>query len=456
MKYALRTSCSMVAGVAVIWLSLAVSSGASPAAIASITRPRLLSDVAESTVKSVVNISVQAQSVSAHPLREYFGPRMRPTPRRRRGLGSGVIVSAQGVILTNNHVVRGATKIEVTLHNGVKVQARLVGADPQSDLAVIRLRKPVPDLRVMSFADSDKVRLGQVVLAIGSPFGLSQTVTSGIVSAKSRANVGINDYEDFIQTDAAINPGNSGGALVDLHGRLVGINTAIASRSGGSQGIGFAIPANMAAQVLKGLMSDGKVDRGWLGVAIQQLTSRLAEAFDLTDDTGVLVAQVQPGSPAAQSGLKQGDVITAVDQVKTPTPARLRNVIARRGSKVSVVLSLWRRGKKQEVSVTLGRAPTRSKTAKAHQKLVPKAKVRWGVQVAADERNGALTVMRVVPASPAARAGLQPADVIVSAQGKTVRSAQQFFRIARAVPSGKSLLLRVRNRVMIRYVVLTP
>ncbi|MCO4763941.1 MAG: trypsin-like peptidase domain-containing protein [Myxococcales bacterium] len=330
----------------------------SPAALAATSgNPTLFSEVAETAVKSVVNIRVKSRAVAGRRSRtSRFGRRQRPG---RQGLGSGVIVSTSGMIVTNNHVVRSAQAIEVTLHDGRKFAAKLVGADPQTDVAVLQLNGRVSGLRAMKFANSGAARLGQVVLAIGSPFGLSQTVTAGIVSAKGRTNVGIADYENFIQTDAAINPGNSGGALVDLRGRLLGINTAIASRTGGSNGIGFAIPSKMVKRIMTSLVTKGQVDRGWLGVAIRSPSPQMARALGLGAQRGVLIADVQRGSPAQKAGLRQRDVVLKVDSVDIAGPSRLRNEIAAKGSGREVTLTLWRGGKIQRLKVRLGRIPGR-------------------------------------------------------------------------------------------------
>ena len=252
-------------------------------------------------------------------------------PERENSLGSGVIVRKSGVILTNNHVIEGASKIRVTLSDGRDFDAEVVGADPKSDIAVIKMLKPPKDLAPIALGDSDSLRLGEMVVAIGNPFGLGHTVTMGIVSAKGRANVGIVDYEDFIQTDAAINPGNSGGALIDLQGRLIGINTAIASRSGGYQGIGFAVPSNMARAVMNSLLKHGRVVRGWLGVAIQPVTKDLQRAMGLKTTKGVLISDVMQDSPAARSGIKRGDVIELAGETLRD-PVHLRNRVAAAGS----------------------------------------------------------------------------------------------------------------------------
>ncbi len=460
--------------VAAVGLGLSLSpqlahAGSSAAISAVVGGPQVISDVAERAVKSVVNIAVRTSATPAHHLGLPFGFGERgPRPHSGKSLGSGVIVSTSGVVLTNNHVVRRATAIEVTLHDGRKVAARLVGADPQSDVAVLQLEGSVSGLVAMPFGDSRQARLGQVVLAIGSPFGLSQTVTAGIVSAKGRADVGIVDYEDFIQTDAAINPGNSGGALVDLQGRLLGINTAIASRSGGSQGIGFAIPAHMAKRVMGSLIATGKVDRGWLGVAIQPVTRPLARAFGLRVASGVLVADVKPGAPAERAGVKRGDIILAVDGTAVQRTSQLRNLIADKGSRSKAVLTVWRDKRRRTVRVRLGAAPSRAVQGPAAPSQATQG--RWGIGVANDDgrrraprslapsagvdTQRGVRIARVQPGSPAARAGLRVGEHIVAVASQPVADVDTFVAAVRQQGDAKRLLLRVVARGGARFVVL--
>ncbi len=252
------------------------------------------------------------QPFSNDPLfRQFFGDQGpgsdRPQPQREQGLGSGVIIGTNGYILTNNHVVDGATDVKVYLHDGREFQAHIVGTDAKTDVAVLKI--DANNLPAIPLGDSSKVQVGDLVFAVGDPFGVGQTVTMGIVSAKGRANLGIEDYEDFIQTDASINPGNSGGALIDARGELIGINTAILSRSGGSQGIGFAIPVNLARHDMNEIVAHGHVIRGWLGATIQNVTPAMAKAFGMEAPGGALIADVSPNSPAAEAGLKSGDII---------------------------------------------------------------------------------------------------------------------------------------------------
>ena len=355
-------------------LGLAVGIGALRSAPSqAVAAPSVLADssipdVAERAVQSVVNIStsrtVQTGPAAwdpffSDPRSPFFGGE--PSERKASSLGSGVIVTAQGRILTNNHVVQGADDITVTLSNGTELPAKLVGTDPRSDVAVLQLQGQLPPLKPLAFGDSSGLRLGEVVLAIGDPFGVGQAVTMGIVSAKGRASVGIVDYEDFIQTDAAINPGNSGGALVNLRGELVGINTAILSKSGGYQGIGFAIPSNMAKQISDMLVKDGRVKRGYLGVNIATVNQDVAKKVGLKVDHGVLVTGVQPDGPASKAGLKDGDVIVSFDGNEVKDAGKLRNAIAMSASGTSMDLQVVRGGGKQTVKVKLAELPVPKK-----------------------------------------------------------------------------------------------
>jgi len=340
-----------------------------------------ISDVAERVVDSVVNIST-TQTVDDGPgmLDPFFSDPGSPRyggadPRRAQSLGSGVIVSAGGRILTNAHVVDKAAEIRVTLPDGSEVTAEVIGSDPSSDVAVLQLIAPkggkLPVLRPLPMADSSKLRLGAVVLAVGNPFGVGQGVTMGIVSAVGRASVGIEDYEDFIQTDAAINPGNSGGALVDLDGNLVGINTAILSRSGGYQGIGFAIPTNMARPIMDMLVKDGRVSRGYLGVQLAPLNQQTKDHFNLKATTGVVVAGVGDDTPASKAGLQAGDVVTAIDGLPVRELGKLRNQVAMKGAGHTAELAIVRGGAPTKVVVKLGELPDRRAVAEADPPRTP-------------------------------------------------------------------------------------
>ncbi len=318
-----------------------------------------IADTAERVVDSVVNISTSAE-IEVDP---FFGAMMGVDgPQKQQGKGSGVIITASGRILTNAHVVKGAADIPVTLQDGSELDAKVVGVDPRADLAVIQLEGKFPALKPIPWADSSTLRLGEVVLAVGDGMGVGKSVTMGIVSAKGRG-LKIADYEDFIQTDAAINPGNSGGALVNLKGELVGINTAIASRSGGYQGIGFAIPTNMAKPIMEQLMKDGHVSRGYLGIGIATVNRAVVKQFDLKATSGVLVANVEKSGPASKAGLVEGDVITAINGRTVKTGDALRNMIAaiRPGTQVSLDVT-HRDGKADSLKAKLAELPEEPST----------------------------------------------------------------------------------------------
>jgi serine protease Do len=380
-----------------------------------------------------------------------------------------VIVRADGVVLTNNHVVEDATEITVTLSDGRNFPATILGTDPRTDLAVLQL-EGVTDLSPLSFGDSTGLRLGEMVLAIGNPFGLEGTVTMGIVSAKGRADVGIVDYEDFIQTDAAINPGNSGGALVNTRGELVGINTAILSRSGGYQGIGFAIPSDMAKSIMESLLANGEVARGWLGVLIQDLKPELAEAFDITTTSGALIADITEGSPAAKAGLKRGDIIIAVGKRQVETSGDLRNRIGMNPPGTRVKITLIRKGRKKSLPVQLGELPNTAKPNESETSFENDAGPLAGVELAplGKERRrelgaefklglgkdtpSGLVVLDLPAAGLAARGGLRAGDIILEANRRPIRSEQDLRGATRDDP-GHLLLLVHRDGATI-YLVL--
>jgi len=413
-----------------------------------------LSDIAELSVRSVVNIASsqtvrqpRAQSpYHGNPFFDYFRQHSEPREQRARSLGSGVIVSADGLVVTNNHVVKNASEIRVTLSDGRQLTAKAVGTDPKSDLALLRLSGDLKGIKPLPFGDSGKLRLGEVVLAIGNPFGVGQTVTMGIVSALGRANMGIVDYEDFIQTDAAINPGNSGGALVNMRGQLVGINTAILSRSGGYQGIGFSIPSAMVQPIMDSLLKHGRVVRGWLGVAIQDLTKEMAQAMGLTLEQGVLVADVEHESPAAKAGLRRGDVITKLNDEPIHSVTRLRNKVAAAGSKAKIKLTLQREGKALVVEIALGVLPgdreatlDRSQGVLGGLTLEPMTEEqRQRLRLPAG--TAGVVVKSIVAGSAADAAGLHAGDVILQINRQNAANPYQFSQIY-ARSGGKVLLL---------------
>jgi len=351
--------------VGLIGTGAALRSGPSPAhASPAVLTDGSIPDVAERVVDSVVNISA-SHAVEAGPavfdpfFSDPFSPGFGdPGDRKAMSKGSGVVVTASGRILTNAHVVKDAEDIKVTLHDNNDYDAKVVGVDPKADLAVLQLKGNLPALKPLVFGDSAAIRLGDVVLAIGDPFGVGKSVTMGIVSAKGRGGMGIEEYEDFIQTDAAINPGNSGGALVNLKGELIGINTAIASKSGGYAGIGFAIPTNMARPIMEQLIKDGKVSRGYLGVSIGTVTPSLAKDQKLPVQRGVLVAAVDPDGPGARAGLLEGDVVVALKGTEVKSDSVLRNTIAMIKPGTTVELEVVHKaGNKATIKPRLGELP---------------------------------------------------------------------------------------------------
>ncbi|MBS0357598.1 MAG: Do family serine endopeptidase [Proteobacteria bacterium] len=350
--------------------SVTIQEAAAPAALPTGKGPASYADAAKAALPAVVHVftskevKAQRNPFSDDPLfRHFFGDRLNNNNKpqqRASGLGSGVIVSPEGYILTNNHVIEAADEIEVALNDGRKLPARIVGRDPESDLAVLQI-KTDGKLHPITFGHTEQLHVGDVVLAIGNPFGVGQTVTMGIVSALGRSHLGINTFEDFIQTDAAINPGNSGGALIDAAGNLVGINAAIYSRSGGSLGIGFAIPVSLARSVMEQIIQSGSVTRGWIGVEVQAITSDLADSFGMPSSDGTLISGVMRGSPADRAGVKPGDVLLTVEGRKVNDPQIMLEAIAALlpGRKANVEL---RRGKdKLDLKVEIGRRPALSR-----------------------------------------------------------------------------------------------
>ncbi len=408
-----------------------------------------LAPMLERTTPAVVNIATLGRvRIRENPLfndpffRHFFDLPRRPRERITQSLGSGVIVDAKkGYILTNNHVIDKAEEIEVTLLDGRKLTAKVVGTDPATDVAVIQVK--AENLTAIPLADSDRLRVGDFVVAIGNPFGLGQTVTSGIISALGRTGLGIEGYEDFIQTDASINPGNSGGALVNLRGELVGINTAIFSQSGGNIGIGFAIPINMAHEVMQQLITHGRVERGMLGVQVQDLTPELAQAFDIPNRKGVVITAVIPGSAAEKAGLKPGDIIVAINDRPVEDSADVRNTIGliRVGSRVK--LTILRDGKERTIHATIGEEQ-RSEIAgeEIHPYLKGAVLGEIGENSPLYERVKGVVVVDVAPGSRAWRAGLRKGDVILSANRRPVSNLKQ---LRKAVKGKKALLLNIQR-----------
>jgi serine protease Do len=385
--------------------------------------------------------------------RRFNGP-SQPPQQREQGLGSGVIMTPDGYILTNNHVVDGATDVTVTLSDKRELKAKVIGTDAKSDIAVVKI--DATNLPTITVADSSKVQVGDYALAIGDPFGVGQTVTMGIVSATGRSNLGIEDYEDFIQTDAPINPGNSGGALVNDRGELVGINTAIISHgSEGSQGIGFAIPANMACDVMEQIVQNGKVTRAYLGVLTQDLTPDVAKAFGEKAPNGALVANVSANSPAQQSGLERGDIIVDVDGKPIADSNALRMTISMMSPGSNVDLKLVRNGSERDVTAKLGTMPTEQAAATPEDNgngsgssalsgvSVENLNAESARDLGVSPNTKGVVVTNVDPASEAAEAGLRRGDIIQEVNRHPVRNASEFEQ---AVHSSKDKPLLLVNR----------
>ncbi len=408
-------------------------------------------EVAERVKPAVVNISSVKKMAGKsnpdmedflkdHPFRQFFGDEFfkRFGPRggnskgfRKQGMGSGVIVKSDGTILTNAHVVKDADEIQVKLSDKRSFPAKVVGLDADSDIAVIKI--DAKDLPTASIGDSDKLRVGEIVLAIGNPFGLTQTVTSGIVSAKGRSNVGIIDYEDFIQTDAAINPGNSGGPLVNIYGEVIGVNTAIATRSGGYQGIGFAIPSNSAKAIMQALLTEGKVRRGLLGVNIQDLNPSLAKSFGTEDLDGALVSQVIEDSPAEKAGVKSGDIILKFKGEPVSGAAHLKNLVGRVKPGAKADLTIFRKGKTMTIPVTVGERDPKKIAALKSDVEGSDTSSELGVeiepvppQVAKSlglEKDQGVRIKSVDPDGMGRNIGLRGGDVVLEINGAAVSDA---------------------------------
>ncbi|KZK74136.1 MAG: protease [Pelodictyon luteolum] len=421
--------------------------------------------IAESATPSVVTVytekTVSRRMMSpfdffGHQFDDFFGfPGMEPREGRKQiqqGLGSGVIVTDDGYILTNNHVIDGADAVFIRTSDNRRLDARVIGTDPKTDLAVIKVT--ARNLKPIVLGDSDRLRVGEWVIAIGSPLGenLARTVTQGIVSAKGRANVGLADYEDFIQTDAAINPGNSGGPLVNINGELVGINTAIASRTGGFEGIGFAVPSNMARKVMTALITKGKVTRGYLGVSIQDIDDNLAKAMQLERAEGALVGTVVARSPAAAAGIATGDVITTFNGAPVKGSVELRNTIAGLAPGTEVLLTFLREGMKRTVRVRLGQQPAPEAIAPGAQGEANRALWFTAAPLTTDQaRNlgpgsGHVVITSVDQSGNAYRAGLRKGDVILAVNRKPVDSFAAFGTAVRNLKEGELLFLLVNRQ----------
>ncbi len=430
-----------------------------------------LADIAEVTKPSVVNISTTTivtmqenpfDGMFNDPLfRRFFGEHFGPPKKyKSSALGSGVIVSKAGYILTNYHVVKNASEMSVTLYDKREFKGKVIGFDEQTDIAVVKV--DATDLPAIKVGASSKLKAGDVVLAIGNPFGLNQTITMGIVSAVGRANIGLSSYEDFIQTDAAINPGNSGGALVNTNGELVGINTAIFSTSGGYMGIGFAIPSDMANAVAQSIIKYGKVIRGWLGVTVQNLTPELAKSFGLKGENGSLVTDVVKNGPADRGGLQSGDVILEYDGKPVDSSTTLRNLVANTKPGTKAEVKIWRGGREEKLRLTIeeekGKRPEAA-TAEFNnvlggvhiQELGPE--LRQGLNIPPDV--GGVLVADVDEDS-AARGVLERDDVILEVNRVHIGGPADYDRVVRAIGPQSGVLLLIYREGEFLYVTLRP
>jgi serine protease Do len=451
-------------------IPILVATQASSATTAKVTFEDGFATIAKRAVPAVVNVSsskvirtpgggIPSPFFSDPLFRQFFGNslpkdfQIPPSAEREHSLGSGVIVNSDGYILTNNHVIDGAKDIRVSLGDKREFQARIVGADAKTDIAVLKVDSK--DLPVLAFGDSSKMQAGHFVLAIGNPFGLNQTVTMGIVSATGRGGLGIEDYEDFIQTDAAVNPGNSGGALVNEQGDLIGINTAIVSGgSGGNQGVGFAIPGNMARNVMEQILKNGKVTRAWLGVSIQPVKQDIAKAFRLPETYGALVGDVTKDSPAARSGLETGDIILDVDGQKIQDSRDLQLKIGNMSPGTTVKLTVFRNGATREIAVKLAEIPgTAAQTAVVSEN---RGTALRGISVSAltpdvtsqlklPASTKGVVVTNIDPASAASEAGILQGDVIQEVNRKPVAGVAEFDRAMQSAGEQPALLLINRN-----------
>lgn len=466
---------SICLGIAVIFGGLAATA---PPVQSLIQASKTRADIVEEAQKAVVHIKVEKSSqpvpMQGHPnpfgSEEFFKrlfPGMPkgsfPAPPQQRGFkqqgqGSGVIINEEGYILTNNHVVGGSEKILVQLNDGREFLGTIIGADSLSDIAVIKIDGE--GFAHLPFGNSDDIRIGETVIAIGNPFGLSNTVTMGIVSAKGRSNIGLVDYENFIQTDAAINPGNSGGPLINLEGAIVGINTAIFSQSGGYQGIGFSVPINMAQHIMQELIETGNVSRGWLGVHIQDITPDLAQAFDLENSKGSLVAKVVSGSPAQKAGLQQGDVIVSFNESLIENSSDLRNKVGLAQPNTKAALQVVRKGMMKDIAVDLGVLP---KSNEGQNPALPETNF-LGIELQnltpelAKKLNAAqdsgVLITQVKPDSVAHQAGLKAGLIIQEVNRQPVGDIPSFQEAVKASDLEEGILLLVASQKGSRYVIL--
>ena len=383
---------------------------------------------------------------------------------RQQGMGSGSIIDSKGYILTNHHVVGEADRILVILYDGTEKEAKLVGTDPETDIAVIKIEGN--GLPVLPMGNSDEILVGEDVIAVGNPFGLIQTVTYGIISAKGRSNVGINEYENFIQTDAAINPGNSGGPLVSLRGEIIGVNSAIFTRSGGYQGIGFAVPINMARKIMRDLIDKGTVSRGWLGVGIQNVSHDLAQAFQLDNTKGSLITGVMPDTPAKKAGMRKGDVVIRINEKSIRDSNHLRNEIANAGAFADIEIELIRDGKSVIIQLKLDERPRKLGQIKVAPQAVPtieqvemlgmiveelteKTAKQLGI-----ETGSGIVIVEVKPGSPAEKTGLLPGMIVQEVERHAIANLSIFKELVSEMDPEKGILLLITSAKGSRYIFL--
>ncbi|HIA56836.1 MAG TPA: Do family serine endopeptidase [Candidatus Lambdaproteobacteria bacterium] len=378
---------------------------------------------------------------------------------RQQGMGSGSIIDSKGYILTNHHVVGEADRILVILYDGTEKEAKLVGTDPETDIAVVKIEGN--GLPVLPMGNSDEILVGEDVIAVGNPFGLIQTVTYGIISAKGRSNVGINEYENFIQTDAAINPGNSGGPLVSLRGEIIGVNSAIFTRSGGYQGIGFAVPINMARKIMRDLIDKGTVSRGWLGVGIQNVSHDLAQAFQLDNTKGSLITGVMPDTPAKKAGMRKGDVVIRINEKSIRDSNHLRNEIANAGAFADIEIELIRDGKSVIIQLKLDERPRKLGQIKVAPQPVPtieqvemeelteKTAKQLGI-----ETGSGIVIVEVKPGSPAEKTGLLPGMIVQEVERHAIANLSIFKELVSEMDPEKGILLLITSAKGSRYIFL--
>lgn len=408
---------------------------------------KAFSNVSKKVTPSVVNISTVSRKKTIQPFFEtnpffedFFGA---PQTRRDKSLGSGILISKDGYIVTNDHVVRDAESIQVKLSNDKVYDAKVIGSDQKTDIAVIKIS--ATDLPTVVLGDSDKLEVGQWAIAIGNPFGLDRTMTVGVISATGRSNMGIETYENFIQTDASINPGNSGGPLLNVYGEVVGINTAIVAAG---QGIGFAIPINMAKPVFSQLIQKGSVSRGYMGVTIQPITEELAQSFGLKQAKGALVNDVIKGGPADKAGIRQGDVITALNGSEVKDPSHLQRQVAEAGVGKVAKISIFRDGKALELSITLASADSAPKQRQREEQGGRRQEGEadlLGLVVENSERGAGVVVADAVQGGIAAEAGIKRGDVIVSINRKRIATTAEYTRVIQQAGRGGTMTILVRR-----------